>query len=159
MIEVHQNLFVGDAVNEAEVRGKEGWFVISASKEPWHRKALGYTERAAPKDHPEYLIAIRPKHLILNLVDAADPAYIPDEIVTMAIATMHLHLGDHKVLVHCNQGLSRSPTLALLYLAQRTERFKGLDYQRSVEQFRTIYPSYAPARGMAEYARAHWPNP
>jgi hypothetical protein len=70
MIEVFPNLYVGNGVDEAEVRGKEGWYVISAAKDPWHRKALGYTSQGAPKDHPEYLIANRDQHMILNLVDS-----------------------------------------------------------------------------------------
>lgn len=159
MIEVHPNLFVGHAVDEATLRHELGWFIISAAKEPWHRAALGYTGVAAPKDHAEYLMASRPGKLILNLVDALDPAYVSDTIVDMALATIDAMRPEAKVLVHCNQGISRSPTLALLYMARHTDRFAGMDFDRSVEQFRAIYPSYAPARGMASYAKSHWPTP
>jgi predicted protein tyrosine phosphatase len=158
MIEVHHNLFVGDATDEASVRGAAGWYVVSAAKEPWHRQALGYTQRAAPKDHPEYLWARRENRLILNLVDVADPAYIRPEIVEIALAAIHtaLEKDGQKVLVHCNQGGSRGPTIAMLYLQRHTDEFAGLDYEAAAEQFRSIYPSYAPARGVAEYARANW---
>lgn len=157
MIAVCDNLFVGSQLDEAGVRGKPDWFVISACKEPYHRDALGYTERAAPKDHPEYLIARRPGRLILNLVDAADPKYIPDEIIIAALGYLYgkLVMGSTKVLLHCNQGKSRSPTLALLYLGV-FGNLRGLDYAIAVRVFKSIYPDYAPAAGMAGYAEAAW---
>ncbi|HVB57494.1 MAG TPA: hypothetical protein VNE63_13870 [Candidatus Acidoferrales bacterium] len=109
MIEVHHNLFVGSQEDEVSIGGQSAWFVVHACKEPYHRQALGYTGRAAAKDHPEYLIARRPGRLILNLVDAADVNYIPAEIIDTALNDIHQNITSTKVLVHCNQGLSRSP--------------------------------------------------
>lgn len=77
MIEVKSNLFVGSQDDEAAIRGQGGWFVVHACKEPYHRQALGYSGRGAPKDHPEYLIARREGRLILNLVDVDNVSYIP----------------------------------------------------------------------------------
>ena len=73
--------------------------------------------RATPKDHPEYLIARRPGRLIFNLVDVADVNYIPAQIIDAAFWTgIHQNIASSKVLVHCNQGMSRSPAIAFLYL-------------------------------------------
>lgn len=77
MIEVYPNLFVGDEADYRIVLNMSGWFIVHACKEPFHRQALGYAGRGAPKDHPEYLVAERDGRLILNLVDAPNPAYIP----------------------------------------------------------------------------------
>jgi hypothetical protein len=78
MKEIHPHLFVGSEQDYESVVSKQaGWRVVHACKEPYHRRALGYSGRAAPKTHPEYLIARRGDRLILNLVDAPDPAYIP----------------------------------------------------------------------------------
>lgn len=170
MIEVSPNLWVGNGDDEASVRGKDGWTVVSAARDPWHRRALGYTGRGAPKDHPEYLIASRPGHLILNLVDAADVAYIPQSLVEQALRLIHEMIDGrqfdrdgrlqdfigNKVLIHCNQGQSRSPTIALLYLARHDPRFAGLGYDDAIAKFKTIYPPYEPSKGMADYARLHW---
>ncbi len=94
MIEICPNLYVGDQYDfEDNVRFLEGWAVVHACKEPYHRDALGYTGRGAPKDHPEYLIARRDEGLILNLVDADDPAYIPQEIIDTAIRFIAGKLG------------------------------------------------------------------
>ena len=82
MIGVFPNLFVGTQQDyELNVKSQPGWMVVHACKEPYHRQELGYTSQGAPKNHPEYLIARRGNRLILNLVDAPDPRYIPKEII------------------------------------------------------------------------------
>lgn len=171
MIEVFPNLFVGAAPDLMYAAGPggadsgnvaPGWFIISAAKEPWHREALGYKERGAPKDHHEYLVASRPGRLILNLVDVEDPAYIRDEIVTTAIAKIDeaLDAGD-KVLLHCNQGHSRAPSLALLWMRWGEKSPLGpflakLTPDEAMTAFGVRYPTYAPAGGMAGFIRNHW---
>ncbi len=156
MIEIHPKLYVGSETDEQGVRNRSGWFIVHACKEPYHRQALGYTGRAAAKDHPEYLIARRPGRLILNLVDVDDVNYVAAEIVDTALEVIHQNLGSGQVLVHCNQGASRSPTLAMLYLARHTDRLKGMAWSEAQAAFKTIYPPWAPARGMADYARLNW---
>jgi len=156
MIEVFPNLHVGSEQDDQQARGTPGWFVIHACKEPYHRQALGYSGRAASKDHPEYLIARRPGRLILNLVDVDNVDYIGAEIVDAALAAIHERIGLEKVLVHCNQGASRSPSIALLYLAKHTDILRGLTIESALAAFRAIYPHYNPARGMADYVRLNW---
>lgn len=158
MIEVFPDLFIGGDVDyDALTAGYgNGWFVISAAKEPQHRIALGYTERAAPKDHPEYLIARRENHLILNLIDPPDPAYIPEAIIDAALEAIGENIGERKVLVHCNQGLSRSPSIALLYLRKHDPGYANLDHAEGVELFKETHPAYKPSGGMAGYVEAHW---
>ena len=156
MIEVYRNLFVGSEHDEASVRGQAGWFVVHACKDPYHRQALGYKGHGAPKDHPEYLMARRKGCLILNLIDAADVNYIPPEIIDAALADIHQHIASDRVLVHCNQGLSRSPAIAFLYLAKFSGLFGDRDYQSALRYFRELYPPFAPANGMAEYIRLNW---
>lgn len=162
MREIAPNLFVGSALALAKAdNGSNGiaddWFVVSAAKEPFHREAIGYTGRALDKEHPEYLMARRPNRLILNLVDVPDPAYIREEIVTEALRSIDDALADgKKVLVHCNQGQSRAPTLGLMWLRQSDPAYAGLTFDEGIELFRTAYPDYAPAGGMEGYARAHW---
>lgn len=156
MIEIFPNLHIGDGLSAVATIGHPDWFVISAAKEPWHRDALKYTGRAAPRDHPEYLMARREGHLILNLIDAADMVYIPPDIINAALDAISENIAERKVLVHCNQGHSRSPTIALLYLATRTDTFGDMGYDEAVSEFTKVYPDYAPAKGMADYARHNW---
>ena len=117
MKEITNNLFIGSQEDyELNVKFQPDWFVIHACKEPYHRQALGYTGRAVANTHPEYLIAERGNRLILNLVDVEDPKYIVKEIIDKAILTIDEKIKAKKILVHCNQGMSRSATIGLLYL-------------------------------------------
>ena len=156
MIEVHHNLFVGSEDDEVSLRGQGGWFVVHACKEPYHRQALGYTGRGAPKNHPEYLIARRPGRLILNLVDAESINYIPEEIIDAALSGIHQNIASSKVLVHCNQGRSRSPSIAFLYLLKFTNVFRRQDPIQDLKDFLKIYPDYDPKQGMADYVKLNW---
>lgn len=156
MIEVHPNLFVGSQDDEAAIRGQVGWFVVHACKEPYHRQALGYSTQGAPKQHPEYLLAERPGRLILNLVDVAQVAFVAPIIVDTALGAIDRHICEFKVLVHCNQGLSRSPSIAFLYLLKHTDALGSQEFGAALLAFRRLYPSYAPAQGMADYVRLNW---
>ena len=157
MIEVIPNLFIGTEEDyELHVKGKTDWVVVHACKEPYHRRALGYTSRGAPKDHPEYLIARRTNSLILNLVDSPDPSYIPKTIIDTAIQYIHEALGrSHKVLVHCNMGESRSPSIGLLYLAKYTDKVPK-EFAMAEQAFREIYPYYRPSTGVRGFLFRNW---
>lgn len=168
MIEVFPMLFVGNAndlIHPVLPDGSValGWYVISAAKEPWHREALGYTGRGAPKEHEEYLLARRERRLNCNLIDIDNPEYIRVEIVEAVIEAIDeaLNMGD-KVLIHCNQGQSRAPMLALLWM-----RWTGfaklpravmslLTVDQAMEAMKQVYPLFAPSKGMEGFARAHW---
>jgi hypothetical protein len=157
MIEIYPNLHIGTAEDyEFQVKGKTDWMVIHACKEPYHRQELGYTGRGAPKNHPEYLIVRRRNRLVLNLVDAPDPAYIPKEVIDAALEFIHEGLDkSHKILVHCNLGESRSPSIGLLYLAIHTDKLSR-DFTEAEQDYRQIYPSYNPGLGMRGYLIKNW---
>ena len=159
MIEIYPNLFIGTADDyEFQIKGLEGWSVVHACKEPYHRRELGYTTNGAPKGHPEYLIAKRENRLILNLVDAPNPAYIPKEIIDAALEFIHQGLSEgRKVLVHCNLGESRSPSIGFLYLAAHTEKMSK-EFAAAENEFRQIYPSYNPGAGMKGFLVHNWNN-
>lgn len=144
IVEVSTNLFVGDAEGIREAK-KRGMYIIHAAKEPWHRECLGYTGRAAPKDHPHYLWYADTWAMCCNLVDAPDAKYVPDELVTAIVWQMQAHLSIGKqVFIHCNKGESRAPTMALLYLLKNEKGW-------TVDKFKEAYPAYNPGAGMTAY--------
>ena len=149
MIEVAPRLWVGSQADYE--RKRPAWPIVQACKEPYHRKALGYTTRGAPKDSPEYLFCYRGKRLILNIVDVDDPQFISAAGVDEAVGFVRRQRGVD-VLIHCNQGRSRSPSIAMLALAgDLPETFDDAE-----TIMRRLYPPYDPARGVHEFARANW---
>lgn len=156
MIEIITNLYIGsEADYEQNAKHQPGWYIIHACKEPYHRQALGYTKRGAPTDHPEYLLAEREGKLILNLVDVPNPNYIRKEIIDKAIEKIDENILNKKILVHCNQGMSRSATIGLLYM-HHSGKITTSSFLDAEKEFVEIYPGYNPANGMREFARLHW---
>jgi len=158
LIEVFENLFVGDQNDyELTVGNQDGWAVVQACKEPYHRQALGYKGKAAAKDHPEYLIARRGNRLILNLVDVDNPRFFSKEIILEALDFVDDKLGSGaKVLVHCNQGESRGPAIAMLYMAVRKGLLPRESLEAAEESFRLLYPGYSPSPGIHGHLREYW---
>jgi hypothetical protein len=157
MVEIGNGLWCGnDADYEWTLGSTEKWAVVHACKEPYHRKAVGYTGRSAPTDSAEYLWAYRCEELCLNLVDAEDVKYIPEAVIEEGLRFIRARLADgKKVLVHCNQGRSRSAGMCMLYMAQEG-KFKGKTFMEAEDEMRNIYPMYSPAKGMRDYLRSHW---
>jgi hypothetical protein len=156
MIEIICNLYIGSQDDfENNVKHKKGWFVIQACKEPYHRQALGYTGRAVSKDHPEYLMAKREDKLILNLVDVDNPTYISKDIIDAAIEAIRENILLKKVLLHCNQGGSRSATIGLLYL-HLIDIISTNNFNEAEQQYLKLYPHYNPANGMRSFALNNW---
>jgi hypothetical protein len=157
MIEIYNGLFVGNEIDyENNVRQQNGWAIVHACKEPYHRQAVGYSGRACAKTHPEYLLAHRGNHLMLNLVDVDNPDWVSPIIVDEAMNFVDVNLMKGlKVLIHCNQGMSRSASLGLLYLAH-IGQFHDMDFLIAEAKYINIYPPYQPAGGMRGYCLINW---
>lgn len=139
MKEIIKNVYLGcDAdVEEFKDLHPDG-VIIHAAKEKWHREAVGYTGRGAPKDHPEYLVAIRDNELMLNLVDSPKPEFIPRQCFDAAAAFFSDKSYDLPVLIHCNQGKSRAPGV-LLYCLFMTDELNDLADDGLLDFERIVY--------------------
>lgn len=161
MIEVAPNLFVGNQLDyETRAKGK-AWNVVQACKEPYHRAALGYKGPGGPRDHAEYLFCYRQdgdcRRLILNMVDAPKPEFFADSMIDEALTFIGKSIeGGFKVLVHCNQGGSRAPSLAMLHLRKTSQEWQEMKFAEAEKAMGLLYPPYAPANGIREYVRKRW---
>ena len=53
MIRIYSDLFVGDQGDyEYQVKGQDGWAVVHACKEPYHRQLLGLHNLRHPEKSP-----------------------------------------------------------------------------------------------------------
>ena len=157
MREVSKNLYIGNQQDyETGTFTPSEWAFLLAAKEPWHRQALGYTGRAADKNHPEYLMAYRHDKLILNLVDAPKSIFFDKRIIDAGLdfITEQLNKGK-KVGVFCNQGESRSASIVLLYLIKHGI-IKGDTLEDCEAEFLKVYPEYNPGAGIRGFVKEHW---
>ena len=153
MKEVMDHIYVGSQADDEALTDRHGWAIVHAAKEPYHRRAVGYTNRAAPADHPERLIALRGNELYLNLIDAPDAAYLPVEIFDAARGFIYgWRAIGAKVLIHCNQGLSRAPGIAMYYMIGMLPSV----FDDAVEAFTELYPEIKLGDGVAGRLREEW---
>jgi len=155
MIEIDKNLFVGNLIDFENNQFDLDYYFVQACKEPCHRKALGYTGRAADENHPEYLIARRERKIILNMIDPPTGKYFENVMFETSLAFIDENLQrEKKVLIHCNQGISRSPSIGLLYLATK-RKIRSENFMAAEEDFIKIYPHYSPS-GIKEFLTLNW---
>ena len=60
------------------------------------------------------------------------------------------------LIVHCNCGLSRAPSLALLFLAKRREAIAAESYAAARSAFEKLLPAYAPGEGIRRFLTDRW---
>ncbi len=148
---VTDRLYFGDL--EAGHRAAPEAAVVHACKDPCHKLALGYQRSLAPA-HPNYLSYEQNLHLYLNMVDPSTPKFRPESFRTFLEFTDR-HITNRPVVIHCNQGLSRAPSLALLYMAKRLQLLPNTNYAAARSAFEEQFP-YSPGKGIEAFLSAHW---
>jgi hypothetical protein len=125
----------------------QGVPIIHATKFPCYWNAV---DRKQPRPgHWNYLIVNRGGDLFLNMIDGEE-RYFMVELFLAAFQFLDQHHG--KVAIHCNQGRSRAPSIALLWMA-RTGRIPGDTFLHAIAQ----YPGdYLPSRGLSDFITHHW---
>jgi len=157
MREVFKNLYCGNENDFMCNPAAREMAVIHACKEPYHRLYVGYSGRGCPKDSPHYYWKEEvPGRLALNMIDAPDPKFFHKPMIDKALEYIESYLNEgFKVLVHCNLGESRAPSLCLLYLIKHGI-IKGNTLEDCEAEFMKVYPEYNPGAGMRGFVKEHW---
>lgn len=166
-VEIYPNVFVSDQASAEGLLAtcnkeeKEEWFVLHCCKEPFHRNMVGYTGRGCPKDSPEYLFARRGNRMALNMVDAKSPEFFSKEMIEAGLDFLEEgYKAGKKLLVHCNQGESRGPSVAMLFVFRRKlynkPKFYKITFEEAESEMKRIYPAYAPADGIRGHLMQYW---
>ena len=130
--------------------------VLHACKYPCHANATGLP----PLGDSRYLAyRVSDADLTLNMIDPPVPLFSV-ELFRVALDFLDERLALGPVLIHCNQGLSRAPSLALVYLAKRTGPHRDYgepySYEEAWRGFAAVYPAYAPGAGLVTFLTEHW---
>lgn len=134
---------------------KDEWVVVHACKYSCYHKSVG--NRILPSTHKNYLINEKENHLYLNMIDNANfKKEWTEPMIIKAIQFIEENIENKKILIHCNKGMSRSPGLALIFLAKITEEISNESYDDAKNEFLKLYPSYQPGRGVDDYLRKYW---
>jgi len=138
---VHEGLFVGPASSVYKFAGS----ILHCARDPWFEDVK---DRAAGKNW----VRIKYNELALNMVDANSPMYFPDDMINAGLEfiTERFAEGD-PVLVHCNMGLSRSPSIAFLWMFEHG--FLDDEFRYALPQFKDLYPDYCPGNGIWSYLK------
>jgi hypothetical protein len=165
MIEIYPNVWVGDqnatilSYNEDPFENE--WYVLHCCKEPYHRQFVGYISRGAPKDHPEYLFARRGNRMALNMVDAPKPEFFSPDMIKAGLDFLEEgYKAGKKLLIHCNQGESRGPSVAMLFVYRRIlhneDAVLSHTFEEAEAEMRQIYPAYNPGEGIRAHLQQCW---
>lgn len=143
-VKVHDAIFVGNASDTYKFAGS----ILHCARDPWFEEA----RNRYPVYRNPFAIEIAYNELALNMVDAQHPKYFSDEMVNAGLdfITERLAEGD-PVLCHCNMGVSRSPSMAFLWMFEHG--FLDDEFRYAVPQFKDIYPSWMPANGIWQYLK------
>ena len=155
MKEIYKNLFIGSDNDCTNYFSNPEFSIIHACK-TCHQKALYYS-KSLPNTHPNYLIFEKSSHLYLNMVDMPNeflPKYT-NPIFKHTINFINRGIQNRKILIHCNQGHSRSPSLGMIYLAINDIITKE-SYAEAKVEFEKIYPEFAPGTGIMLYMQHNW---
>jgi len=158
MIEIINNLLIGDDsdCSKSKFLEVEGGVALIHACKTCHKRALGYSGNLR-HDHPNYLIYPSDKHLYLNIVDMPRellPIYM-HPISRAAMSFIKDNITTGPILMHCNKGFSRSPSLGLIYLAQ-TGAITNESYDSAADEFIGIYPFFMPGAGIELYMKNNW---
>jgi predicted protein tyrosine phosphatase len=155
MKQIYKNLFIGND-NDCKLYSNDSEFAIIHACKTCHQKALMYS-KSLPPGNQNYLIYEVGNHLFLNLVDMPmefQPKFT-HPIFEQAMRFIDKNINDKKVLIHCNQGLSRSTSLGLVWLA-RQGGIMNKSYEYAAMEFMKLYPDYKPGNGVMQYMKNNW---
>ena len=154
LIKINNKIHIGDNLS-CFYENKEGWVVIHACKYPCYHKSVG--RKILNQSHKNYLIKEEENHLYLNIIDndKFDNRFA-EPMIRKAIEFMKNNIKENNILIHCNVGLSRSPSIALVFLAKVSEEISNESYDDAKKDFLKLYPAYQPGLGVDNYLREYW---
>jgi hypothetical protein len=147
MKEVCNDIFVGSIEDLGEIDDSE-YAIVHATKTVFDKK-FGY------------IIYERDNHLYLNWVDADDSRYFDYNeegalVVIQVLNFIDKWAKEKKIFIHCDEGKSRSPSIAMLYMSKRLKVITDKDHVFAEREFTDIYQPYFANKGISDFLFKNW---
>lgn len=152
MTRVDENIYVGSLSDYRNVMDNHSFRFVQACKTPCHEMAVGGT---LPQGDAEYYVAKRSNGIALNMIDGHFGYQFHNVMFDESLDFIYRHREENKILIHCNLGRSRSPSIALLYMAKE-KRINNESFEKASEDFKKLYPDYNPGMGIQEFLKLNW---
>ena len=129
--------------------------VVHACKTPCHQRAIGYAKSLAP-EHPNYLARADAQDLWLNMIDPPVPFFRLESFRQFFAFAAPRYDAGQALRIHCNQGESRSASLALLLLSRHLRVLSQRSYAEALAGYAALDPVSRPGRGVAQFLEENW---
>jgi len=153
MVRVYDRLYIGNETSCQQ--GTDELAVIHACKTPCHQRAVGY-RGSLPSIHENYLFLRRPFDLYLNIIDPPKPLFKIETFVQFLLFASENYNRGSSLLIHCNQGVSRAPSLALLFLSKGLGAIPSDSFAAARTAFIPLYGGYRPGVGIQQFLDQNW---
>jgi hypothetical protein len=157
MQRIYQGVYVGDDTDYVRSQYREDFSFLRCCKygPGGHQQTLDYHTPAAPEGD-EHFVVKRERLMALNMLDLDDPNFVDPEMIKAGLDFVREQLlSEQKVLIACNQGVSRGPTMGLMFLKYIGD-LPNISWLRSVYLYHHMYRGYDASQGIAQFARSHW---
>ena len=147
------NLFIGD--DTFCQPGGSNIAIVHGCK-TCHARVLNY-KGSLPPSHAYYLLYPQPYNLYCNLIDPPIPLFKIESFKGFLNWTMpHVEKG-RPILIHCNSGTSRAPSLALVLLSKGQHLITDESFEAARAEFMEKYlPDYQPGLGITKFLQENW---
>lgn len=150
MIEVYQNIFVGSYEDMLVLKESE-WAFVHANKKMFDKLA-GTCDQVVHEEG---------NRLFLNWIDVSDYKFFDymgrgSEVVVKALDFIDEWRHKKKVIIQCDKGYSRSPSLALTWMAKRTNAISNESLKAAQKDFYKMYEEYDPSLGIEMFLFLNW---
>jgi predicted protein tyrosine phosphatase len=92
----------------------------------------------------------------MNLIDPPVPLFMRESFEAFFRFACRFWDGGANILIHCNKGESRAPSLALLLLAKHLRAIAAESYDDAMGAFVKLYPEYSQGIGIQKFLRDNW---
>lgn len=159
MIEITKNIFIGSEQDFYQIKNESNWAILHCCKHPFHCTFVGYHGNL-PSTHPNYALMRKDNEMALNLVDmdffSENYLDFNEKMFQKAFDFLDEYRENgHKILIHCNQGESRGPTLGMFY-ATYIGDFGSSNFEDTITAFKKAYPRYNPKKNIYITVKTLW---